>query len=66
MVPKLQRLGILPLNVYFGIAENVNVDLTDQAAIVKTLSDAGFRPTTDYITETFGIELDLTTKIIEQ
>jgi phage gp29-like protein len=58
LVPKLQTLGLLPMNVYFGINENVNVDLTAQVAILKTLSDMGHKVTKDYIEETFDVELE--------
>jgi hypothetical protein len=58
LVPKLQTLGLLPMNVYLGINENVNVDLTAQVAILKTLSDMGHKVTKDYIEETFDVELE--------
>lgn len=57
LIPKLQLFGLIPNNIYFGIAASNNVNLLEQSSIVKTLSDAGFKATDEYITKTFNIEL---------
>lgn len=57
LIPKLQIMGILPQNIYFGISETVNLDLKEHALVIKSLSDAGFKADPDYIEKTFGIPL---------
>ena len=58
LIPKLQIFGLLPPNIYLGIAPNQEVDLIQQSTIVKTLSDSGFSVSKDYITKTFNVELE--------
>jgi hypothetical protein len=58
LIPKLQMLGMLPAGVYFGISEKVNVDLKELSTIVKELSQAGYKPTVEYIEETFGMPIE--------
>lgn len=57
LIPKLQLLNLIPNNVYFGISENIDVDLVEQAGIIKTLTDAGFRIDPEYIEKTFDLPL---------
>lgn len=57
LIPKLQLLGLIPQNVYFGISETADVDLKEQAEIVKIITDAGFVIDPEYITKTFDIPL---------
>lgn len=65
LVPKLQMFGLLPKGIYFGISSSENIDLVQQATIVKTLSDSGFKVTPEYIKKTFNVELVENQPIVE-
>lgn len=58
LIPKLQKLGLLPENIYFGISENVEQDLIEMSTIVKNLTESGFKPSNSWVEEVFDIELD--------
>jgi hypothetical protein len=58
LVPKLQLLGFLPKNVYFGISESVDINLVEQSTVIMNLAKAGFKPTKEYIEQIFDMDID--------
>jgi hypothetical protein len=66
LISKLQMFGVLPENVYFGISDLVEVDQEKQAKVIKTLTDAGFKPTQEYVEKTFNMPLDISEPIKEE
>lgn len=58
LLPKLIMFGLIPEGLYFGMSATENVDLVQQANIVKTLNEAGHKVTKDYVKKIFGVELE--------
>lgn len=58
LIPKLQIMGLLPSNIYFGISQNQKQDDDKRLANIKTIKDLGFKISKDYIKKNFDIELE--------
>lgn len=67
LIPKLQIMGLLPNNIYFGISQNQKQDDDKRLANIKTIKDLGFKISKEFIKKNFDIELeDETNQTIEQ
>jgi hypothetical protein len=58
LIPKLQIMGLLPNNIYFGISQDQKEDETVKLNNIKTIKDLGFKVTKEFIEKNFNIELE--------
>lgn len=58
LIPKLQIMGLLPNNVYFGISQEQKEDETVKLNNLQTIKNLGFKVTKEFIEKNFDIELE--------
>lgn len=65
LIPKLQIMGLLPNNIYFGISQEQKEDETVKLNNIKTIRDLGFKVTKEFIEKNFNVELEDEDEIVE-
>ena len=58
LIPKLQIMGLLPNNIYFGISQEQKEDETVKLNNLQTIKNLGFKVTKEFIEKNFDVELE--------